>query len=153
MASTSIISLRRHRSSPPGSTSTNETGDALNISGRGKFESAAQVFHFVYASVTGDFTITARVDGVDFAGLASSQARTGLLLTPDLTQTGSALIYGGMMIVGDGMDRRTDRIAVGNSATSTIKMPRYSGVRYLKLTRTGNTYQASGSLSTAVLRT
>ena len=60
-----------------GSTSTNENGDALNISGRGKFESAAQVFHFVYASVTGDFMFTARVDGVDFAGLASSQARAG----------------------------------------------------------------------------
>jgi pectate lyase len=128
-----------------GATSTNETGDALNISGRGKFESAAQVFHFVYANVTGDFTITARVDGVDFAGLASSQARTGLMLTPDLTQTGTALIYGGTMIVGDGTYRRTDRIAVGNSATSNIT-PTGTGARYLKLTRTGNTYQSGVSL-------
>jgi pectate lyase len=128
-----------------GSTSTNETGDALNISGRGKFESAAQVFHFVYASVTGDFTITARVDGVDFAGLASSQARTGLLLTPDLTQTGNALIYGGTMIVGDGTYRRTDRLAAGNSATSNINATG-TGARYLKLTRTGNTYQSAVSL-------
>ncbi|HEU4778721.1 MAG TPA: chitobiase/beta-hexosaminidase C-terminal domain-containing protein [Steroidobacteraceae bacterium] len=128
-----------------GSTSTNETGDALNISGRGKFESAAQVFHFVYATVTGDFTITARVDGVDFAGLASSQARTGLLLTPDLAQTGNALIYGGTMIVGDGTYRRTDRIAVGNAATSNINATG-TGARYLKLTRTGNTYQSAVSL-------
>ena len=132
-----------------GSTSTNETGDALNIAGRGKFESAAQVFHFVYASVTGDFTFTARVDGVDFAGLASSQARTGLLLTPDLSQTGSALIYGGTMIVADGTYRRTDRIAVGNSATSNISVTG-TGARYLKLTRTGNTYQAAVSLDGGV---
>jgi pectate lyase len=128
-----------------GSTSTNETGDALNISGRGKFESAAQVFHYVYASVAGDFTITARVDGVDFAGLGSSQARTGLLLTPDLTQTGNALIYGGTMVVGDSTYRRTDRIVVGNSATSNINAIG-SGARYLKLARTGNTYQAAVSL-------
>jgi pectate lyase len=135
--------------SPPvfaaGSTSTNETGDALNISGRGKFESSVQVFHFVYASVTGDFTISARVDGVDFAGLASSQARTGLLLTPDVAQTGTALIYGGTMIVGDGTHRRTDRIAVGTSATSNINVTG-TGARYLKLTRTGNTYQSAVSL-------
>jgi len=132
-----------------GSTSTNETGDALNISGRGKFESAAQVFHFVYASVSGDFTFTARVDGVDFAGLASSQARTGLLLTPDVTQTGTALIYGGTMIVGDGTYRRTDRIAAGNSATSNINATG-TGARYLKLTRTGNTYQSAVSLDGGV---
>ncbi len=132
-----------------GSTSTNETGDALNISGRGKFESAAQVFHYVYASVTGDFTFTARVDGVDFAGLASSQARAGLLLTPDVTQTGTALIYGGTMIVGDGTYRRTDRLAVGNSATSNINATG-TGARYLKLTRTGNTYQSAVSLDGGV---
>jgi pectate lyase len=128
-----------------GSTTTNENGDAVNISGRGKFESAAQVFRFVYASVSGDFVMTARLDGVDFAGLASSQARVGLLLTPDLTQTGTNLIYGGTMVVGDGTYRRTDRIAIGNSATSNITVTG-TGARYLKLTRTGNTYQAAVSL-------
>ncbi len=128
-----------------GSTSTNENGDAVNISGRGKFESAAQVFRFVYASVSGDFVFTARLDGVDFAGLASSQARVGLLLTPDFTQTATNLIYGGTMVVGDGTQRRTDRIAVGNSATSNITVTG-TGARYLKLTRTGNTYQAAISM-------
>jgi pectate lyase len=128
-----------------GSTSTNENGDAVNISGRGKFESGAQVFRFVHASVAGDFVFTARLDGVDFAGLASSQARVGLLLTPDITQTGTALIYGGTMVVGDGTHRRTDRIAVGNSATSNIN-PTGTGARYLKLTRIGSTYQAAVSL-------
>ena len=130
-----------------GSTSTNENGDAVNISGRGKFESSAQVFRFVYASVPGDFVMTARLDGVDFAGLASSQARVGLFLTPDFTQTAGNLIYGGTMVVGDGTMRRTDRIAVGSSATSNINPVAGSGVRYLKLTRTGNTYQAAISLN------
>ena len=70
----------------------------------------------------GDFVLTARLDGVDFAGLASSQARVGLLFTPDFTQTGTNFIYGGTMVVGDGTLRRTDRIAVGNSATSNINV-------------------------------
>jgi pectate lyase len=128
-----------------GSTTTNENGDAVNVSGRGKFESGAQVFRFVYASVSGDFVMTARLDGVDFAGLASSQARVGLLLAPDLTTTGTSFIYGGTMVVGDGTIRRTDRIAVGNSATSNINATG-TGARYLKLTRTANTYQAAVSL-------
>ncbi|HEX5160968.1 MAG TPA: chitobiase/beta-hexosaminidase C-terminal domain-containing protein [Steroidobacteraceae bacterium] len=128
-----------------GSTSTNENGDAVNISGRGKFESTAQVFRFVYASVTGDFTFSARLDGVDFAGLASSQARVGLLFAPDLTTTGTGFIYGGAMVVGDGTYRRTDRIAVGNSATSNVTVAG-TGARYVRITRTGNSYQAAFSL-------
>jgi pectate lyase len=128
-----------------GSTSTNENGDAVNLSGRGKFESAAQVFRFVYASVTGDFVLTARLDAVDFAGLASSQARVGLLLSPDFTQTGANFIYGGSMVLGDGTMRRTDRITVGNSATSNVNATG-TGQRYLKLTRTGSSYQAAVSL-------
>jgi len=138
--------------SPPvfaaGSTSTNDNGDAVNITGRGKFEGSAQVFRFVYASITGDFVMTARLDGVDFAGLASSQARVGLFMTPDFTQTGNNLLYGGTMVTGDGTMRRTDRItATGASATSNINPPAGSGVRYLKLTRTGNTYRSAISLN------
>jgi len=128
-----------------GSTSTNENGDAVNISGRGKFESTAQVFRFVYAPVTGNFTFTARLDGVDFAGLASSQARVGLLFAPDLTTSGTSFIYGGAMVVGDGTYRRTDRVAVGNSATSNVTVAG-TGARYIRITRTGNSYQAAFSL-------
>jgi pectate lyase len=131
-----------------GSTTTNENGDAVNITGRGKFESSAQVFRFVYTSISGDFVMTARLDGVDFAGLSSNQARVGLLFTPDYTQSGNNLIYGGSMFVGDGTMRRTDRLAAGSaSATSNINPTAGSGVRYLKLTRTGNTYRAAISLN------
>ena len=131
-----------------GSTTTNENGDAVNITGRGKFESGAQVFRFVYTSISGDFVMTARLDGVDFAGLSSNQARVGLLFTPDFTQSANNLIYGGSMFVGDGTMRRTDRITAGSaSATSNINPTSGSGVRYLKLTRTGNTYRAAISLN------
>ena len=149
----SSIDINNLAVNPPifanGSTSTNENGNAVNISGRGKFESTAQVFRFVYASVTGDFTFTARLDGVDFAGLASNQARVGLLFAPDLTATGTNFLYGGGMVVGDGTYRRTDRIAVGNSATSTVNMTG-TGARYLKVTRVGNTYTPSFSLDGGV---
>ena len=149
----SSIDINNLAVNPPifanGSTSTNENGNAVNVSGRGKFESTAQVFRFVYASVTGDFTFTARLDGVDFAGLASNQARVGLLFAPDLTTTGTNFLYGGGMVVGDGTYRRTDRIAVGNSATSTINLTG-TGARYLKVTRVGNTYTPSFSLDGGV---
>ena len=56
-----------------GTHSTNEGGDALNISGRGKVESTNQVFHYVYTKITGDFVFTARLDGVDFAGLVATR--------------------------------------------------------------------------------
>lgn len=129
-----------------GSTTTNEDGNAVNISGRGKFESSAQVFRFVYAEVSGDFTFHARLDGVDFAGLASTQARVGLLMTPALAATGTDFLYGGTMVVADGSYRRTDRIAVGGTAGTSNVTVSGSGQRYLRLVRTGNQYQAAFSL-------
>ena len=135
-----------------GSTTTNENGDAVNITGRGKFESGAQVFRYVYASITGDFTFTARLDGVDFAGLASSQARVGLLLVPDLTTTSTNFLYGGPMVVGDGSYRRTDRLIVGSANTSSFS-PTGTGARYLRLQRVGNAYHAGFSLDGGVTYT
>ena len=129
-----------------GTTTTNENGDAVNISGRGKFESGNQVFRYVYTSVTGDFTFTARLDGVDFAGLESSQARVGLMLAPDLATTATNFLYGGPMVVGDGSYRRTDRLVAGNSNTSSFT-PAGTGARYLKLQRIGNAYHAGFSLN------
>lgn len=148
------VDINNLAANPPifaaGTTTTNENGDAVNISGRGKFESGNQVFRFVYASISGDFVMTARLDGVDFAGITSNQnqARVGLFFTPDFTQTANNMIYGGSMVVGDGTLRRTDRITAGSgSATANINPTPGSGVRYLKLTRTGNTYRAAVSLN------
>jgi pectate lyase len=137
--------------SPPnlaaGKHSTNEAGDALNISGRGKVESTNQVFHFVYTRLSGDFVFTARLDGVDFAGFTSNQGRAALLLTPDITATGTGLVYGSAMFNASTTPfGRSDRLAAGgNNANSAIAVTG-SGARYLKLTRTGNTYIASASL-------
>jgi len=137
--------------SPPnlaaGTHSTNEAGDALNISGRGKVESTNQVFHYVYTRLTGDFVFTARLDGVDFAGFTSNQGRAALLLTPDITATGTNLVYGAAMFNASTTPfGRSDRLAAGsNNANSTIAVTG-TGARYLKLTRTGNTYIASASL-------
>jgi pectate lyase len=137
--------------SPPnlaaGTHSTNEGGDALNISGRGKVESTNQVFHYVYTKITGDFVFTARLDGVDFAGLASNQGRAALLLTPDIAATGTNLVYGSAMFNASTTPLgRSDRLAAGvNNANSAIAVTG-TGARYLKLTRTGNTYIASASL-------
>jgi hypothetical protein len=129
-----------------GTTSTNDDGNALNISGRGKVESTQQVFHYVYASVSGNFTITARLDGVDFAGGTSNQARAGLLLTPDITATGNALIYGSTILGGNGVFARSHRLAATNANSNGTIAVTGTGQQYFKLTRTGNTYQAAVSL-------
>ena len=128
-----------------GSHSTNESADALNISGRGKVESQQQVFHYVYTQITGDFVMTARLDGVDFAGFTSNQGRTGLLLTPDMTATGNALIYGSSTYSAVPSFARSDRLASGSANANSNITVSGTGPRYLKLTRTGNTYMASAS--------
>jgi pectate lyase len=133
-----------------GSHSTNETGDALNISARGKVESQQQVFHFVYANITGDFVMTARLDGVDFAGFTSNQGRTGLLLTPDIAPTGNAFVYGSSVLTAvttAAPFARSDRLAAGSANANSNITVTGTGERYLKLTRTGNTYQAAVSLN------
>ena len=134
-----------------GTHSTNGTGDALNISGRGKVESSQQVFHYVYTRITGDFVMTARLDGVDFAGLVSNQGRTGLLLTPDITATGNSLVYGSSVLTAAAVTQpfsRSDRLtATGANANGAIPAtPTGTGVTYLRLTRTGDTYQPAVSL-------
>jgi len=133
-----------------GSTSTNETGDALNISGRGKVESSQQVFHYVYTPIAGDFVMTARLDGVDFAGFASNQGRTGLLLTPDVAATGSALVYGSAIYNATPSFARSDRLGAGAANANSNIVATGTGARYLKLTRTGNTYRASASVDGGV---
>jgi pectate lyase len=135
-----------------GSHSTNENGDALNISGRGKVESQNQVFHYVYAAVTGDFVMTARIDGFDFAGLVSNQGRTGLLLTPDLAPVGNALVYGSSVLAATSPVTflRSNRIAAGGANSNSTIAATGTGARYLKLTRTGNTYQSAASLDGGV---
>jgi len=133
-----------------GSHSTNEAGDALNISGRGKVESQQQVFHYVYASVTGDFVMTARLDGVDFAGFTSNQGRAALLLTPDITATGNNFVYGSSIFNATPAFARSDRLAAGGANANSNITVSGTGARYLKLTRTGNTYQAAASLDGGV---
>jgi pectate lyase len=134
-----------------GTHSTNEAGDALNISGRGKFESTQQVFHYVYTKIKGDFVFTARLDGVDFGGLTSNQGRAALLLTPDIAATGTSLVYGSTMFNASTTPfGRSHRLAVGsNNSNSSISVTG-TGARYLKLTRTGGTYTAAASLDGGV---
>ena len=131
-----------------GTHSTNEAGDALNISGRGKVESTQQVFHYVYTRIKGDFVFTARLDGVDFAGLTSNQGRAALLLTPDIAATGTGFVYGSSMFNASTTPfGRSHRLAAAsNNSNSAISGITGTGARYLRLTRIGNTYTAAGSL-------
>lgn len=127
-----------------GSATANEAGDAVTITGQGKFESGGQQFHFVHTEVTGDFTITARLDEVDFAGVTNGQGRVGVLFAPDLTTAATDFLYAGAMVVADGTYRRTDRLEAGNSGTTTVS-PEGDGDVHVRITRTGDQHQAAFS--------
>ena len=125
-----------------GSHGTNEAGNALNISGRGKVESTRRCSTTSTPSVTGDFVMTARLDGVDFAGFTSNQGRAALLLTPDITATGNTFVYGSSAFTAAGTTLRAQRSARGRhrQCNGTLAVTG-TGARYLRLTRIGNTYE------------
>jgi pectate lyase len=129
-----------------GQSVVGEAGDAVTITSHGRFESADQAFHFVYASVEGDFTITARVDELDWGALQNTTARAGVLLTPDRTAVGTDFVYGGAMLRGSGDYRRTDRLSAGATAATSEVEVTGDGETYVQLTRTGDRYQAAFSL-------
>lgn len=64
----------------------------LTITANGKFESGAQSFGYVYREVSGDFTATVKVESFT-AAKESNQGLAGILMTPDITKTGTDFIH------------------------------------------------------------
>ncbi|KAA6351681.1 Pectate lyase [termite gut metagenome] len=122
-------------------------GSEITVTGKGKFESSDQSFSFVYQEITGDFVMTAKVNGYnDGKGDNSSQA--GLMLTPNITATGNDFLHAlsGMRddkITFSYSQRVTAEVAAGRG---TLSGATGSGDAYLKLERVGSTYKASYSL-------
>jgi pectate lyase len=113
---------------------------SLSLSGKGKLESGNQVYTLVYREITDDFTLTAQLNSYTSSGKNNNQARAGLLLTSDITS--------GTPYVLNGKNGAEDYYVTlsGNSQTKLAAPAAQGGTVYLKLVRTGNSYQASYSL-------
>jgi pectate lyase len=111
------------------------------LTGSGKFESTAQSFRYYYTAISGDFTLTARLES--FTGASSNQGWAGLLMAPSLegTLNGSALLYAAAVMRGDSSYYYGHRLTTGGaSAKGILAAPagsQSSGL-YLKLRRSGN---------------
>lgn len=117
----------------------------LTITANGKFESGAQSFGYVYREVTGDFTATVKVESFT-AAKDSNQGLAGILMTPDITRTGTDFIHA-MSGRSQGSYYYSFRMAAGGKASKGA-MPETSGNGdvVLKLRREGNVCHVSYSL-------
>lgn len=75
------------------SAAASATTDGISITACGKFESSAQKFGFVYREVTGDFVMTVEVTSFGSQKTSGNQSLSGLMLTPDFTQTGTNFLH------------------------------------------------------------
>lgn len=127
------------------------SGGTLTLTGVGKYESGGQTFAYVYREITGDFEMTVRVDSYTAIKADSNQALAGILITPDITVTGNYFVHG--------LNGKTDSETFYNSYRLSAEASRGSskqtlgsgsGDIYLKLVRSGSTYQVSNSMDGGV---
>jgi pectate lyase len=129
-----------------GKTSTaSVSGGKLTMTAAGKFESSAQSFGYVYREVAGDFTATVKVDSFT-AAKESNQGLAGILLTPDMTKTGTDFLHA-MSGRSQGAYYYSFRLETGAKASKGA-MPAASGTgdTVLKLRREGEACYVSYSL-------
>jgi pectate lyase len=131
-----------------GGSCTSNGSEIITLTGKGKFESSAQVFTFVYQKISGDFVITAKLDSYDRNNTSNpNQGVAGLLFTTDIGATGKNFIHALAGKGGDGYyyshrldaDSAADRKKLNDPTSSDSDV-------YLKLERVGDTYNASYSL-------
>lgn len=120
--------------------------NSITIEGAGKFESGNQVFSYVYREITGDFTITVRLNDYQTTG-TSNQSLAGIFLTPDVTATSADLVHAMVAKGGTGNFHRSSRTSSGsNAGKSTLTPSSGTSDPVLRLIRTGNSVSASVSL-------
>ncbi|MBN1525385.1 MAG: hypothetical protein JW904_12930 [Spirochaetales bacterium] len=126
---------------------TSESAGTYTITGTGKFESSQQTFRYMYTEITGDFTMTARVESFT---ATSNQGWAGILMTPNNAasfSTGTDMLFSASIKRGDGTWYYGHRLAAGATLTkNAMTAPSGSGNTYVKLVRTGDSYSASYSL-------
>lgn len=124
--------------------SASENG--ISITGRGKYESGAQMFSYVYKEITGNFVITAKIEKYT-TDKNSNQSQAGVLFTTDINDTGTNLLHA---LSGAGQNLAaffySHRLETGkNGSRGNLTTTSGSGDIYVKLQRIGNKYSASYS--------
>ncbi|NDV77970.1 polysaccharide lyase family 1 protein [Dysgonomonas sp. 511] len=132
-----------------GVNTASSDGTGITMVGKGKFESSAQTFSYVYREVTGNFEMTVRLD--DYTSpTAKNQGQAGILFTPDISQSASNLLFAMSSKGGDGTYVHMYRLTAGTNGKATQTAPTGSGNVYLKIRREGNKSYASYSLDGGV---
>lgn len=112
--------------------SVQREGDSIVIMGSGEdIYHDEDAFHFLYAQVTGDFAITAKVtefDAADVWGKAGLHVRSSLDADSDNTS---------LIVTGGGRVATMRRDFIGGSTSSTSRQP-ITSYRWLRIVRTGN---------------
>lgn len=117
---------------------------SLTLTGTGKFESGKQSMAYVYRTIEGDFTITAKLTNPTFNVTKNqTQAHIGLMLTPDLSKSATEFFFAAASYAADANYYGTYRVASGNRSTPKLTLASGSGDVYLKLQRNSSTITAS----------
>ena len=129
--------------SDAGATASVDAEGVLTLSAKGKFESSAQKFGFVWRRVSGDFeavvplrSYTSPKDG--------NQSAAGLMLCADPTASGTAMLYVSADVTLSEYYSHY-RFAAGNSAKKSAGSRVDSGEVYLRLVRRGDSVEAAYS--------
>lgn len=121
---------------------------ALSLTGTGKFESSKQSMAYVYRTIAGDFTITAKLTDPTFNITKNyTQAHTGLMMAPDLSKSDKEFLFATATYAADANYYSCYRATSGSDRSNkSMSGATGSGDVYLKLQRSGSTMIASYSL-------
>lgn len=125
--------------------SFNLSGGAITLTGKGKFESGAQTFAYVYRKLSGNFTVTVRLDSYTTAS-TSNQSEAGVLLTDNAASSGTAFIHALCGRGGNGYNYSHRLSSGANASRGALASITGDGAVYLRLERSGQSYTASYSL-------
>ncbi|MCC7083865.1 MAG: DUF1349 domain-containing protein [Pirellulales bacterium] len=123
----------------PGYVNYDATTDKYIVGGSGSdISSTADSFHYLYQTLTGDGSITVRVDS---QGDTHGSAKAGVMIRESLAENARSA----MVLVKPGNSSFFQYRSSTGGSTTSINGPIGSTAKWLRLTRTGNTFKAEVS--------
>jgi hypothetical protein len=116
----------------------------LTLSAKGKFESGAQKFGYVWRKLTGDFTLTVTLEDYT-TPKGGNQSAAGLMICSDPAATGTNMVYATSGVIDTDYYSHY-RLAEGSNSSKKSMGTRGAGDDVvLRLTRTGSKFEAAYS--------
>jgi hypothetical protein len=116
-------------------------GGAITLTARGKFESGAQKFGYVWRKVSGDFEATVALDSY-VSEKGGNQSAAGLMLADDITASGTNLIYATSGATTTEYYSHYRMTSGGNASKKAAGTRTSADNAVLKLVRTGDKFEA-----------